>query len=180
MQAQETSELSDLVAELSANIDRLKSKWEQANNHAIPTPYLQTLSFDSDLLEEAAHEPDFERRLGLLTYVKDDLNLKSRQADRTVGAAGGLGASIRVTVRTTKNGDGVNGYLVRCNPKRFADLQRPMFVFNNETNPTTVMKLAPGNYEMWVEKPSGTRVASKPVTIGGEGGTSQAVNFEVP
>lgn len=180
MQAQETGQFSDLVAQVNGDISRLKSKWEQANNHVVPPPYLQTLLFDSDLLEQAAHEPDFNRRLGLLTYVKDDLSLKNRQADRTVGAAGGLGASIRVTVRTTKNGGGVNGYLVRCNPKRFADLQRPMFVFNDETNPTTVMRLAPGNYEMWVEKPGGTRIASKPVTIGGEGRTSEVVNFEVP
>jgi hypothetical protein len=169
-----------LAGEINNAVSNLKTRWEQSSRRELPSDYSKTLEFDTALLNQALSETDIERRTELLNYVNDDLQLKNEQARRTLGASGALGASIRVTVKTIKSGQAVNGYLARCNPKRFADLQTPMFVFNNETNPTTVRNLPPGNYEMWVEKPSGTKVLSKPITIGGDGRTSRVITFEVP
>jgi hypothetical protein len=169
-----------LVDEISGFADALRASWEQSNDRNIPAAYLLTLKFDAGLIEQASSEPGSETSKDLLRYVRDDLQIKRTHAQRIVGAAGGLGASIRVTVKTIKDGQGVSGYLVRCNPRRFANLEKPLFVFNSETDPTSVSSLPPGNYEMWVEKPSGTKVRSKPVTVGGNGLPSMVITFEVP
>lgn len=159
----------------------LQGKWEQSNNREVSPDYLKTLRFDSEVLARAENEPNKERAIELLGYVHDDLKIKVTHSRKIVGATGGLGAIVRVTVKTTtKAGQDATGFLVRCNPRRFADMEPPMFVFNNETNPTTVRNLPPGNYEMWLERPSRSRISSKPITVGGSGETSEVITFEVP
>lgn len=176
----EADEKGRLARAIYVSVGELVNRWKDSANPNVPEPYLRSLMFDIKLLDYTLADRNRAEVVEHLQYVKDDLSLKIAHARQVVGAGSSLGASVRVTVKTIRGDQGVNGYLVRCNPRRYADLTTPMFVFNNETNPTTVSSMPPGNYEMWVEMPAGTKIRSKPVTIGGDGALTAFITFEVP
>jgi hypothetical protein len=173
------SERQALVAKIERSTNIISEKWRQSHDKNVPPDYLQTIKFDSDLLRQIAEgHMSSEDTLAILRDVRDDLTTKAAHARANNGAAETLASKVEVTVKTKKSGQEVGGYLVRCNPRRYADQATPMFVFNNATSPT-VRSLPPGNYKMWIEMPDGNEVSSRPITIGGNGEVSQEIVFDL-
>lgn len=174
------SETGKLADEIKKDANILISKWMNASNQMVPDDYLRTLSVNCELLEKATAESDTDQAKLLLQDVADDLEVKATQARNQVGASEALGASIKVIVKTRRNGREVDGYLVLCNPKRYERLSPALFPFNNPTNQAERI-LPPGNYIVWLETPDHQFVASRPITVGGSGASSQPpIWFDVP
>jgi hypothetical protein len=169
-----------LARAINSDANLITDKWMSASNKAVSLDYLLTLKVDSDLLHQAATEENSENAKRILKSVAGDLNTKARQAKSPVAAAEVLGGSIIVSVRTRRNGHDVEGYLVRCNPERYAGQSPAMFPFNNPTNEAKRI-LPPGDYFMWLETQNGQTVASRPVSIGGNGeDTEPPIVFDLP
>lgn len=168
-----------LVGEITTDSNALLDKWMNTDNKELPDDYLKSIEVNCDLLAQAEDEKDNET-LALLQDVSEDLDVKAKQAKKQVGAAEDLGASVVVTVKTRKNGKEVDGYLVRCNPKRYATQTPALFVFNNPTNQAE-RSLPPGNYVFWLETVNQEFVTSRPITVGGNGEKSQpTIWFDIP
>ena len=175
------SNAGKLVISIKDDSNVLLDKWMNATNQNVPREYLQTLTVNCELLDRAtSSETDVDIATSLLQDVSKDLKVKATQAKNQVGASEALGASIQVSVKTRQNGKEIEGYLVRCNPKRYATQLPAMFSFNNPTNQAARI-LAPGNYIFWLETQGGQIVASRPITIGGNGeSTEPTIWFDVP
>jgi hypothetical protein len=175
-----TSDTGKIVADIKGDTNVLLDKWVNASNQKVPSDYLRTLTVNCELLDQATTETDTERTRTLLQDVSDDLKLKAAQAKNQVGASEALGASVQVSVKTRRNGQEMNGYLVRCNPKRYGTQSPAMFVFNNPTNQAD-RTLPPGNYIFWLETQSGQIIVSRPITVGGDGESSEpTIWFDIP
>lgn len=168
----EKNEAKKLSDSINANANLITDKWMNASNKQVPSDYLKTLGVDCTLLDQAVTVKDSETALALLRDVSDDLDIKAKQAKSPVAASEVLGASIMVTVKTRRNGKDVEGYLVRCNPRRYPTRSPAMFVFTNPTNQAK-RSVPPGNYIMWLETQNGQFVVSRPITIGGNGEDSE-------
>lgn len=168
-----------LIAGVESSVKAIKGKWRAARNKDVPEDYLKSLRLDCELLNQAARESDREKALEILRDVGDDLKIKERFSRSAMAAAEILGAEVTVTIRTKRAGREVGGYLVRLNPKRYADNQAPMFVFNNPTSPTS-RKLPPGNYKLWLEDGNSAVIKTIPVTIGDGDDPEEDITMDVP
>jgi len=172
-------EQAKLVGEIGESVKAIKNKWRAARDKGVPADYLGSLKFDCDLLALAAKETDGAQATAVLRDVNDDLKVKAQFARGAMNAAEVFGAEVRVTVKTMRSDQEVGGYLIRCNPKRYADNRAPMFVFNSPSSPTS-RNLPPGNYRMWAEDDKGNVVKAVPVTIGADGNAEEMIRLDVP
>lgn len=146
----------------------------------VPEDYAKTLKFDARLLREAALEKNGQADVALVREVLEDLRAK-----RLASESKGMGANtftfsplIGVTITTKSKGGVANGYLVHCNPRRFAEATTAMFVFGKPTSPTSYA-LPPGKYVCSVSEGSNVRVRQE-VPVGLTGSSSEDVIILLP
>jgi hypothetical protein len=146
-------------------VSQLVGRWSTAGQPELPNDYLDALRADSKIIDSSASVADHAARAAILADVRDDLLIKAAYASRGLGATTTFDTGIDVTVIVSRKGAPVNGLLVRCNPRRHADLQHPLFVFNAPSSPT-MRRLPPGNYSIVVQKPDGGVVGRQDAQIG--------------
>jgi hypothetical protein len=141
--------------------------------------YELSISYDIALLNDAV-KPDTKAAdaKAMLADVAADLDVKVAFARKSNGIAESADGMIQVSVTTKKDGQPVNGYLVRCNPKRYADRTTPMFPFSKMSSPT-ISRVPPGNYVFYAENANHERVGEVPITIGLQGKPSEEVDLPV-
>lgn len=141
----QSKELSDQLYTLRDLTKKLEDRFV-ANGLSMPTDFQKTLDFDADQLRFAATGKGEVPAKVLLNEVVEDLRAKDRGTQK--GAAAGSFAfptHIRVIV-TTKNGTSkVDGYIVQCNPRRYANSAQAMFTFAQLSSPTST-QLPAGMY----------------------------------
>lgn len=146
----------------------------------VPDDYSKTLQFDAKLLREAARGNGGQSDVALVREVIEDLRAKRLAAEsKGMGANTGMFSPlIGVAITTKSNGSVANGYLVYCNPRRFAEATTAMFVFVKPTSPTSYA-MPPGKYVCSVTQGGNVR-ARQEVPVGLTGNSSEDVIILLP
>lgn len=163
----------------------LQQKWlVWAQEHPRSTLYYNDVRRDSYFRSlqgtqrqlEKLHKSSDEVILETITDVAADLHAKAENCRHSTD---GLGKEIKVMVRTRKGTEEVAGYEVWCSPRALVKFKDEHIRFPKISSPTILKNMAPGRYEMWVEK--GTD-KTKPVTqtIGGKGETELEIDLLIP
>jgi hypothetical protein len=171
------SEEDKLSNQLIQSHQRLSSQWREAGSPNIDSDYLRSLQFDIDQLTSISGRPSGVRPA--LVAVNRDLDIKTRFSKTGANASAGFSDKVTVTVRTFRANAEVSGYLIRCNPDRWADSKLPFHVFSSASSPTTA-SLPPGYYTMWAEDVGGRVIASRPITVGDTSASRQDIAFPLP
>jgi hypothetical protein len=168
--------INKLIEDAGQSLDDLTQRWTEGKK-PLAEEYLQSLKHLNALLVNVSETDDMKKVRAILEDVALDAKAKSKGAKTGFGLTGNLRGLVKVTVKTEKDGKELGGYLVRCNPKRYADLKDSLYPFTNPSSPTT-RSLPPGRYEMWVEK---GEFKSKllPITLGLNGEPEETVRFSI-
>jgi hypothetical protein len=168
----------ELPDKILGTAEKLFDIWDQANNKNVSEDYLKSLQADAHLLSVAAKETDDARAESLLRDIKEDLDMKLRSTRAGgLGTAEGLGSDIEVEVITERDMKRIDGYLVRCNPKRYGRQSPAMFVFNEPTN-RAKRTLPPGNYYLWIEL-DGKVIDHRDIQLTSAEGLKQGFTFTI-
>ena len=168
------------LEDIHASSTRLGKLFQEANGTAPEKAKLSegyAKSLDADV--ETLLSTDQKERSSAIQGVRDDVRIKLKFAEGSLGFAGGFPANIKVTVETVREGKKVDGLWVRCNARRYGVTRNPAFVFNSASSPTTA-NLPPGLFVLWVESPDGKVLGSQPVEIGSTGSDSETIRFALP
>jgi hypothetical protein len=167
---------SELLKEIATLANRLETGYRNAKSDG-HSEFSQSLSDDAQAISEIIDTADTRR--SVLTAVRDDLTLKVTFASRSLNAAVSFPEIINVTVETERDGKVVNGFWLRCNPRRYGVNDHPMFVFNSASSPT-IRNLPPGAFVMWVENETHKVLLSEPLDVGSDGLDHEKIKLAVP
>lgn len=165
---------------ISENVKFLEAVMNRGNT--ILPEYLEGVSLDAELLKKLAAQ---KSKTGLQRKNLYD-GLKEVEADLTLKVTGprtGSGEVVRVVevrVRTKRGNHDVGGYQVWYVTKGWAKdttKSKPFDRLTDPSNPSS-MKLAPGNYFIWLGKKPVTD--PQPVSIGAYGETRREIEVPVP
>jgi hypothetical protein len=173
------SEQDRIASAMNQSALRLGSQWRSAERPVVSRDYLDSVQSDITGLDEIAKQQVPAGSRQALNDILRDLETKERFASSYAGATSGFPDTVEVTVRTLRSNTEVSGYLVRCNPSRYANSSKPFFVFSSASSPTS-RSLPPGYYRMWIEDAHGATVGSQPVTIGLSTTGRDTINFPLP
>lgn len=171
--------LAKQVEELRVVTQKLEDRFTTAQV-TVPEDYEKTLRFDAGLLRAASRNEGGAPAAVLVHGVLEDLRAKDVASQRKgMGAGvGSLSPLIKVNVTTTSKGKEAGGYLVRCNPRRFADVSNAMFVFNKPSSPTSY-SMPPGMYVCFAAH-EGKVQGRQDVSVGLAGADQEDVTIVLP
>lgn len=164
---------------ITENVKFLEAVMKLGNK--MPPEYLEGVSLDAELLKElASRKPKNAVHLNSLydglNEVDSDLTLKV-----TGPRSGGeVARVVEVLVRAKRGNQDVGGYQVWYVTKGWAKdgtKSRPFDRVTDPSNPSS-MKLAPGNYLIWLGKDPVTD--RQPVSIGANGESRREIEVPVP
>lgn len=147
-----------------------------------PKEYLASVDLDVKLLkrlagQESRSEPERERLYEGLKELESDLTLKIT-AER---GSSDIARLVQVVVHAKKGDQEVGAYEVWYVPKGWVSEESVFKRFDRLTDPSNPpsMKLAPGNYFIWLSK--GRPVTDRqPVSIGAYGEAKREIEVAVP
>lgn len=165
--------------ELLDDIAKYTAKLQDAAHSPIPSEYMESLKLEADLLmgvviDLSDSNADEERVLGVLHAVAEDLELKVFSSQKLMG--GGL-RLIEFIVHTKKGEQEFGGYEVWYVPRGWDNTPDKFRIFDQLSSPA-IIKLAPGNYLVWLKK--GEITTKKLQFKLGEDGSRKEVDFPIP
>lgn len=175
------AEISQSLDSISENVEFLK-KVMMTPEKPILKEYLEGVALDAELLKELAAQKSSTasqlRALNLgLKEVASDLTLKIT-GPRTGGE---IVRVVEVFVHAKKGTEGVGGYQViyvsKARLRKKTD-HKPFDRLTDPSNPTS-MKLAPGNYVIWLMK-GGQETKQQPASIGENNESQRIIDVPVP
>jgi len=171
--------LTKEVEELNAVTQQLENRFTAAGIN-VPEDYEKTLRFDADLLRAASNSQSGTSATKLVREVLEDLHYKDVASQRKgMGISIGLlSPLIKLNITTTTKGREEKGYLVRCNPRRFADIKNAMFIFNKPSSPTSYL-MPPGMYVCFAMQ-EGSIQGKQEVSVGLAGSDHEEATITLP
>jgi len=171
------------LANIGENVKFLDVAIRRSRNQ-VPREYLESLSLDAELLKRLAKrdynsESERTRLYDGLKEVESDLELKVTGPGRQGGAE--VVRLVEILVHARKGDQDVGAYEVWYVPKGLLREPSRFKRFDRLTDPSapTSMKVAPGNYFIWLSKGS-SLTDRKPVDIGVQGEARREIDVVVP
>ncbi len=171
--------ISESLESISENVKYLEAAMNLGK--PIPPEYLEGVSLDAELLKKLAAQ---ESKTGLQRKDLYD-GLKEVEANLTLKVTGPRSGGdvtrvVEVLVRAKRGNQDVSAYQVWYVTKGWAKDTTKFKPFDRLTDPSnpSSMKLAPGNYFIWLGK---NRITDpQPVSIGANGETRREIEVPVP
>jgi hypothetical protein len=171
--------VNDLLDNIAANTRSLRETARRRKASTIPPEYLESLKLNAELLMSVAEEllnSSYSRTrvIAMLTHVAEDLSTKVIFSQRLMGAGLRL---VEFVVHTKKDGKEHGGYEVWYVPRGWLDTPDKFRRSDYPSSPA-IMKLAPGNYMVWLKKDKVT-TEKVPYTLGKDG-SRKTIVFPIP
>jgi hypothetical protein len=172
-------QIDRLLNMISANTKKLNDTASLGTGATIPQEYLESLKLDAELLTTLAagisnSSSTEDKVVDKLNQVNEDLEAKVVFSQMLMGAGLRL---VEFIVTTKKDGKEIGGYEVYYVPLGWWDTPDKFRRADQPSSPA-IMKLAPGNYLVWLKK--GEMLTEKvPYTLGKEGSRKEVV-FPIP
>ena len=131
--------------------DQLEDLQTQIGDVQLGDAYIDTLSADGELLKKAAADAGTPIAIQWLQYAHGDLSAKTLSAKASLSFTGQKAGMLTVRVSTTKDGNVINGFLVRANMVGNPNADPPYTVFSNPSSPTEAV-MPPGMYVLFVRR----------------------------
>jgi len=173
------SKVQELSESIVANIEQLDAIAHSRKTARISAEYLESLKLDSELLNYTSSnlsqgKDGADKAVTALNEVAEDLKTKVIFSQNQMGTGLRL---VEFIVHTKKDETELGGYEVWYVPRGWSDTP-DKFRRSDRTSSPAIMKLAPGNYLVWLKK--GQLVTEKTGYTLGLEGSRKEIDFPIP